>query len=216
MSMRGDRDVVVMSSPAVSRAAEREPQVLRVSAQVISHVLSPPVATVASAFLVATRDGSPTAFLAAITFSVLGVVLPLLALVKQWRAGEISDLEVTRKDQRFWPMLLTTTCVGGAAIILQLVGAPPSVAGLASILGVQSLVLLMVTTSWKISVHCAAVSSLVGLAVLAGLAPAVALVGSMAMIWSRLALRRHTVLQCVGGTILGAGLVLLLWPVLGA
>lgn len=184
-------------------------------AQTVSHAASPPVLSIAAAVAVAATDGRPEAFLAAAAFGVIGVLLPLLILVHQWREGEIADLEISRREQRLWPLLLTTTCVGAAGIALQLAGAPPAVAGVASILGVESLLLLAITTSWKISVHCAAAAtSGTLLAALTGLT-SLALLPVVPMIWARLQLRRHTPLQCLAGTVLGASLILVLWPMIG-
>jgi membrane-associated phospholipid phosphatase len=187
----------------------------RAPALAISQLASPPMLAVGCAFATATFDGRPGAYLAALAFSLLGVVLPLLALVRQWREGMVSDLEITRRDQRLWPLLLTTTCVGVGASLLQLAGAPTAVAGLASILGVQCLLLLAVTTRWKISVHCAAAASAGALVweLTGRWEPGVAL--GLAMIWSRLHLNRHTPLQCLAGAALGGLLMLVLWPLLG-
>ncbi|MEZ4387403.1 MAG: hypothetical protein R3D98_07445 [Candidatus Krumholzibacteriia bacterium] len=214
MSLHHDRDVAAMR-PLAAADFERDVRGLRRLALVVSHVLSPPVATVVAALLAARSDGSPQAYLAAGAFCLLGVLVPLAALVRQWRAGDVSDLEITRRDQRQWPLLLTTTCVGGAAIVLQLAGAPPAAAGLASIFGVQSLLLLLVTMSWKISVHCAAAAAMGCLAAQFGWRPGPLLVLVVAMIWSRLHLRRHSVLQCLAGSALGAAVMAVLWPVLG-
>ncbi len=183
-------------------------------AQVVSHVASPPVLAAASAIAAAGVDGRPVAFLAAGLLILVAVVLPLATLVRQFRTGIISDLEVTRRQERLWPLLLTTTCVGSGAVLLLVIGAPPSVAGLGAILGVQSLLLLAVTGSWKISVHaCAAASAGALCWLIAGrLEPGLVLVGLM--IWSRLALRRHSPAQCLAGAALGAGSLILLWPLL--
>jgi membrane-associated phospholipid phosphatase len=208
-----DLETAIM--PGDARLTRREPRVLNGVAQAISHVASPPVLTVAAAFVAARTDGQPSAYLAAGAFSLLAVVVPMAALFEQWRRGEVSDIEITHRSQRLWPMLLTTTCAGIAAVALQVAGAPPAVAGLASILGVQCLVLLAVTTSWKISVHCASAASVGSLLALLGAGAPTALALVVAVTWSRLQLRRHTPAQCVAGASLGAALVLVLWPLLG-
>ncbi|MBD3221205.1 hypothetical protein GF314_08170 [bacterium] len=216
--LRGAADTPACDATASASAASgtaSRPRAGNGLAQAISHLASPPVLTVVAALAAARADGQPVAFMAAAAFCVLGVVVPTAALVAQWRRGEVSDIEITRRDQRLWPLLLTTTSVGAAAIVLQLAGAPPAVAGLVSILGVQSLVLLAVTTSWKISVHCATAAAVGCLLSLLGGGPAPAIVLIGAMVWSRLQLRRHTPLQCLFGTSLGAVLVLSLWPLLG-
>lgn len=213
MSMRNDLDVVALR-PLSAPPADRDLRGLRWLAHGISHGASPPLASLAATFLAASLDGSPQAFVAAGVFGLIGIVTPALALIWQWRRGEVADIELTHRNQRVWPMLLTATCVGGAAVVLQLVGAPPSVTGLASILGVQSLVLLMITMSWKISVHCAAIATLGCLISLLLHRPEPLLVAALAMTWARLYLRRHTALQTAAGSALGAGSLALLWPLL--
>ena len=195
-------------------AASREGRIIDTVAQTVSHVVSPPVVAVAGVFMAAGMDGRPTAWLAAAIFTALGVLVPMATLLQQWRRGEVSDIEITRRDQRQRPMLLTATCVGAAAIALQLTGAPPVVTGLASILGVQSLVLLAITLSWKISVHCTAAATFGGLLAVATGTALVALAPVLLVAWSRLRLRRHTPLQCLGGSILGLSLMAVLWPLL--
>lgn len=213
MALQNYSDTAVLQGNA--RTASREPRVINGIAQAVSHAASPPVLTVVAAFAAARVDGQPTAYLAAGAFCLLGVLVPTLTLFWQWRRGEVSDIEITRRDQRLWPLLLTTTTVGIAAVALLIAGAPPSITGLVAILGVQSLVLLAVTTSWKISVHCASAAAVGCLLALLGAGTPVALSLIAAMVWSRLQLRRHTPLQCLFGTVLGSVLVLSLWPVLG-
>jgi hypothetical protein len=188
---------------------------LAAPAQVISHVGSPPVLSAACVLAIALQDGRPTAFVAAVVFTLVGSVLPLLALRRLWRRGQIADIELTRRDQRLWPLLLTTTCLGMGAGILQLFGAPPAVTGVASILGVLSLLLLAVTTRWKVSVHSATAAAAAALlwCLTARLESGLALLA--AVVWSRLYLRRHTAWQCLAGSLAGAGLMLVFWPLLG-
>jgi membrane-associated phospholipid phosphatase len=217
MAMQNSSDSVVLPRlrpAAAGRTGERPRPVLRSAAQGISHVASPPVLTIACAAAVAGADGRPSAFLSAGLFALVGVVLPLAALVRQWRSGDVSDLEITRRQERLWPLLLTTTCVGIASSLLLLVGAPPSVSGLAAILGVQSLVLLVVTGSWKISVHAASAATTGALIwqLTGRWEPGLVLVALTT--WSRLTLRRHSPLQCLAGGTTGAVLMVLLWPLL--
>ena len=201
----------------LSRQGRRAPGsgILAAPAQALSHLGSPPVLSTVCITAAAAHDGRPDAFVAAAVFTLIGTVLPLLALIGQWRAGQVADLEVTRREQRLWPMLLTTTCVGLGAGFLQLGGAPPAVAGMACILGVLSLTLLAITTRWKISVHAATAAAATALAwsLTGRLEPGLALLG--AVIWSRLYLRRHTAWQCLVGSAVGGALMLLLWPLLG-
>jgi membrane-associated phospholipid phosphatase len=215
MALQNYTDTAVLSRSRRGDAPAGASRVLRLAAQGISHLASPPVLVAAGAFATAATDGRPTAFLAAAVFTLVGAVLPLLALLRQLQSGQVADLELTRRHQRLWPMLLTSTCVGIGAGLLQLAGAPTIVAGLACVLGMLCLVLLAITTRWKISVHCATVAATAVLIwqLTGRLEPGLVLLALM--IWSRLYLRRHTAMQCAAGSLLGAGLFALAWPLLG-
>ncbi len=216
-----DTAVLLRTAPAApgeaaataAREEPRRPWWAR-SAQLVSHVANPPVVTAICVLAAAGGDGRPVALVSAGLFTLVGVVLPLVALVRQWRAGDITDLEVSRRHERLWPLLLTTTCVGSAAVLLLILGAPPAVAGLAAIIGVQSLALLAITGSWKISVHTCTVAAAGALCWHLTGRPEPGLVLVALMIWSRVVLRRHSPWQCLGGAALGASLMLVLWPLL--
>jgi len=208
------RGTSVRPGMATSLWSESAGSLTRRAAQVVSHLASPPVLAVAGAVAVASVDGRLAAFLSAGLLVLVSVLLPLATLVRQYRGGAISDLEVTRRQERLWPLLLTTTCVGSGAVLLLLIGAPTGVAGYGAILGVQSLLLLAVTGSWKISVHACAAGSTGALCWLLTGRPEPGLVLVALMIWSRLLLRRHTPAQCLAGAALGAGSLILLWPLL--
>ena len=222
MAMHDLSDTAVMGSADASRTApavgdiagSRRDGTLAPVAQAVSHLLSPPVMVIACVMITAGIDGRPDAWLAATAYALCGAVLPLALVVRLWRSGYISDVEITSRRQRFWPMLLTSTCAGIGAGMLQLAGAPAPVAGMASILAVQCLILMAVTTSWKISVHASAAATTSALLWQAGAHPLAALLPVVAVVWSRLHLSRHTSAQCVAGAALGAGLLLVFRPLL--
>ncbi len=222
MAMHDFSDTAVMgnadaprTAPAANVAASSRPdRALDNVAQAVSHVLSPPVMAIACVMITAGIDGRPGAWLAAAAYAFSGAVLPLAMVVRLWKSGYISDVEITSRRQRFWPMLLASTCAGIGAGMLQLAGAPASVAGMASILAVQCLVLMAVTTSWKISVHASAAATTSALLWQVGVHPLAALLPVVAVVWSRLHLSRHTAAQCIAGVALGAGLLLIFRPLL--
>jgi membrane-associated phospholipid phosphatase len=76
-------------------------------------------------------------------------------------------------------------------------------------------VLAVITTVWKISIHCAVASGSVAiLAFTYGplVLPGYLLVGVLG--WSRVAVKDHTTAQVVGGTVLGAAAAALAYTVL--
>jgi membrane-associated phospholipid phosphatase len=95
--------------------------------------------------------------------------------------------------------------VATGLILLFTLGAPTVLTGyLAFMLGSVA-VLAVITTVWKISIHCAVASGSVAvLALTYGpvVLPAYLLVALLG--WSRVSMRDHTIAQVVGGSVLGA------------
>jgi len=205
------------SDAAAIPAGERRVglDILDLGAQTVSLFASPPVLIVAALLAVAARDGDPATYLQALGFAVVGILAPLFCLWRQVRTGQVADLEVTERAERIWPLILATTCLGAGCGLIQLVGAPQALVGLACVLGVQTGLVLLVTMRWKISVHglAAATTGVLLWSLWRTAVPLAILVPAVA--WSRLHLRRHTVLQVVAGSGLGAGVFALLWPLLG-
>ncbi|MBE0566191.1 MAG: hypothetical protein IH621_09555 [Krumholzibacteria bacterium] len=175
-----------------------------------SHAASPPVmAAVSFVLLASTLPGTrPWAWTGA--HVAVAVLFPLGALVVMHRRGEVRDLELTRRDQRTAPLLLTLLCAGLSLFAQAIGGAPAPLVSLAVAWTALVLALLVVTRRWKISVHTA------GLAVAGALlwklhgSPAWLLAGVTALGTARVVLGRHTVAQVVAGALLGATAVIFL------
>jgi len=191
------------SSPSVARGA-----------QAISHVASPPVLSLVGLAIIAIADGTPAAMRAASAVAVVGVLLPTaVTAMLLWR-GRVSDIEITTRSERVWPLLLTTICLVTAGVLAWSNDAPPAVVGLAVILGLQAFATLLVSLSWKISVHCLSATTIGGLVWCLWGEPLPLLFIAPAMIWSRLYLKRHTPPQTIAGSVFGVASILTLWPVL--
>jgi membrane-associated phospholipid phosphatase len=185
---------------------------LRALAVAVSYAASPPLLTVAATLLVASRLHRDAAVIWAAGFVGLGVVLPFVYVARQVRRGEIGDLELTRRRERTWPLMLTAGSLSLAGVVLDLGGAPLPLVNLAVLVALLALALLLVTRYWKISVHSAMAGAVGVLAWMTTGQPVPALVLVAAMAWSRLYLRRHTPNQVVAGAALGIGLGLAFGP----
>ena len=142
------------------------------------------------------------------------IVLPTaVTAMLLWR-GRVSDIEITTRSERVWPLLLTTICLVTAGVLAWSNDAPPAVVGLAVILGLQAFATLLVSLSWKISVHCLSATTIGGLVWCLWGEPLPLLFIAPAMIWSRLYLKRHTPPQTIAGSVFGVASILTLWPVL--
>jgi membrane-associated phospholipid phosphatase len=121
----------------------------------------------------------------------------------------VTDFHLRVREQRIKPLIITLAAVLLAWLMLWLGQAPPLLvvtagAGLA-LVGI----IFLVTLRWKISGHAAAISGFTTLCcLLIGRAASPVALTVPLVIWARLRLRRHSLLQTVAGAVVGA---LTLW-----
>jgi membrane-associated phospholipid phosphatase len=132
-------------------------------------------------------------------------VLPTLFIAYGIRHGRWDDRNVGARRPRLIVLAFITTSVAAGLILLFAGGAPVLLTGYLALMLASVALLALITTVWKISIHCAVASGSVavlaltyGPFVLSGYL-LVALLG-----WSRVALGDHSTAQVVGGTVLGA------------
>lgn len=172
-------------------------------ASVISNAGSPPVLASAVVGLTALKLSSARAWIWGGVYVVLGVLMPFLFVVWLVKRGDITDIDVQLRKQRIQPLLATIVCNGLAWLVLALAVAPATMTVVAGALWFQAVVVLAITLRWKISVHVATAAGVTTMAwaLLGTPLPLVLTVPLVA--WSRVRLRRHTVLQTVAGAFLG-------------
>lgn len=148
---------------------------------------------------------------------VFTALVPLALLVAMVRGEEAQSLEVRERAARWKPLLVgaLSTALLGVLLLSVVPGVPRPVGALTLWQAATTLVALVVTLRWKISLHALAVAGTLSLlawlhlalgapvprGVLAALTLAVPLVA-----WARLRLGAHTPAQVAVGTL--AGLVL--------
>lgn len=176
-------------------------------ARLISIVGSPPAVAIMGIALVAELTHDASTWLWAVGYLLLVLPAPLLYIAWKVQHGEITDLDLFVRDQRLKPFLLTLASSTVALAVIYLGHAPRLLFILAAAIGLLILLLFIVTLWWKISIHCAA-AALFALLVtgLIGSAALLIILGIPLVGWSRVRLRRHTVLQ----TLLGSGLGVLI------
>ena len=175
-------------------------------AKIISNLFSPViVAPGALAILVAQAGISGSSrmliWLTAFFFASLVPLITLLFL--RWKKI-ITDLDVSLREQRFTPLLITLVSYALAYVFLETMEANSLTRGLV-FCGLTNLVILMlITRYWKVSFHAAGLTSpLAALWVLWNayawpMAALIALVGT-----SRIVLKAHTPAQVIVGSALG-------------
>lgn len=172
-------------------------------ARAISNAGSPPVLTALAMGLTATTLSQPRAWLWAVLYVLIAVLTPFLYLAWLVRKGKVTDLDVQLREQRKQPLLVTLACMGVAGLLLALGSAPSTLTVLAATSWLQVLTILGITLRWKISVHASAAAG-AGTVIWALLgSPWPLFIGVPLIAWSRVRLRRHTLLQTVAGALLG-------------
>lgn len=147
------------------------------------------------------RAGSvwPT-IVAAITMAAL----PYAAMIWLARSGKVTDRFVKERSHRA-PVLAGTLAVFVlGAIAAMLMGAPMGLMLVIAVAIAALVIVMAITLVWKISVHATLAAFFAGLQVhLFGWRGLFGLVVLAAVLWSRRALRVHTVGQLIAGSGLG-------------
>jgi membrane-associated phospholipid phosphatase len=143
-----------------------------------------------------------------IGWGLLGVlfaaVLPMLFIgygIRHWRW---TDRNVGPRRERLVVLGFITASVAAGLVLLIVLGGPRQLAGyLVFMLGSVAL-LALVSTVWKISIHCAVAAGSVTMLTCAFGPPVAAGYALVALVgWARVAMKDHTVLQVLAGGVLG-------------
>jgi membrane-associated phospholipid phosphatase len=146
----------------------------------------------------------------------LVLALTMLAVASviflQVRRGKWSDADVSTRQQRplFYAVILAATA--GAAFLLWRMGASSSfVRG--TLIAIAMITIQMIANRWlKISLHASFAAFVTGIIATRGIAMAIAAAClALAIAWSRVTLKRHTLLEVVIGLGLGACAAIALW-----
>jgi hypothetical protein len=137
-------------------------------------------------------------------FLTLGVGIPTGYVFWLARTGRVSDFHIPIRNQRIKPMLLMLGMNFLTTLMLLRMSPPDLLIGFA-VEGVSVLLIMfLVTLKWKISGHAAAVTAFCSICtIFFGAIAALSFMLVPVVIWARLKLHRHTVLQTLAGTALG-------------
>lgn len=185
------------------------------AARLFSNVVSPPVmfAVLGLALALHATETIWAGLAWAAVYGFFVALAPILFVLQLLQRGRIVELHMTDTRERHLPYLVAVLMsLLVLALIVVLDG--PTLLFCLSLFNVLTLTVIgAVNVRWLISFHATAVSALVTIITLVFgpltgllLSPLVPLI-----VMARLYLRRHTVAQMLGGLLLGAGSVLLLW-----
>ena len=171
----------------------------------ITQIGSPPVLGLVGILLVGFALGMGQIWPQLLLYASLALLLPFGFVLWLLRQGQVSDYNLTRREERFWPMVVSMiSALMGWAVLSQM-QAPALLLALAATNLAQSVTYFLITLRWKVSIHSAVAA---GLAVLGGAvagSPVWALILTVPLIaWSRVVLRRHTLAQTIVGAAIGS------------
>ncbi len=179
---------------------------LRRFASLVSWVISPVVvAPVTYLFIVLTGYAmQPHGISWFFVLLVSATVAPMLLIYGLKKIGRISDYNITFREQRFLPLLVMVAVnVLGYDLMKQL-GAPRFLSGIVFFNAVNTVLILLVTLQWKISIHLFSLASAIALVFLhSGAQSLWLLVFIPLLMWSRVHLRAHNFMQTLAGALIG-------------
>ncbi len=215
-------EIILESSLQINREIKRHMkgrlanQLVAQLARWISTVIHPFTLVVPTLVLVAWLASTP--FWAALGWTLLSIPVailpPFLFLVFHVSRGQVSDWDVSIREQRHGMYIVALASISLLLLVFVGFGAPRVLqACLFAALAAYGVGSLINQAGMKISIHATAAAG--SAAVLFYVAPTVGLVAALAALaagWSRVYLRRHTVLQVVAGWLVAVLCVSLVFP----
>ena len=184
----------------------------------VSNILAPATISLPFILLVAfyqAQNQLSALIYACITLFFLSVG-PLLYIIIGVRMGKLSDIDVSRRSQRAGPFIFGIVSVMIGWLVLALTNGPRNLQTVMIITVFSGIIMMVITFWWKISMHA---SSLGGIAtmltVLYGAVMLPLFVLLVLVSWSRVVLRRHTVMQVIAGSLAGIVLSLVILKIRG-
>jgi len=130
-------------------------------------------------------------------------IVPMLLIYGLKKIGRVSDYNITFREQRFLPLLVMVGVNAlGYEVMLQL--DPPRIfTGILLFNAVNTVLILLITLQWKISIHLLTLTSSVALLFIQFGSPVLWLLLLVpVLMWSRIYLKAHTFMQ----TLIGGGI----------
>lgn len=177
------------------------------AARLIAGALTPANVVIALMAYLAVKytTSLPAAALWWLAAVILVVGVPYLILFRALRNGSADDRQVVRRSQRPRLMASAAGAVTIALVVLYLAGAPRPLVWLivAMICGLAAMGLT--TLAWKASMHMAVAAGAVAVLAIESLGAGIAAALLLPVLgWARWRDGRHSVMQLVGGAVIGA------------
>lgn len=130
--------------------------------------------------------------------------IPISTVLILKKMGKISDLDASQKEQRIFPLMLGIIYSGIAFLILTYMNTEPLVRGLMFCYMTNTIITILITRYWKISIHAMGVGGPIVALWIAGFQfPIPAFLILISVSYARVVLKAHTVLQVFAGSVAG-------------
>lgn len=177
-------------------------------ARIVSNIGSPPMVGLFAVFV--SFYAAPNIQQASwgLLYILIAILIPVIYVINLVRQAKVTDFHLSARQERIGPFVVTLGAGLAGWLTMVMANVFPTLQLVAAINVVQTTLLLLITTQWKISIHSTAITGLAVLSLYIIGSTAFPFLLSIPLIgWSRLYLKRHTIAQVMAGTFLGATLV---------
>ena len=134
---------------------------------------------------------------------IFASVLPM-AIILHWARKLDTDKDISNREDRFIPLIVGVVSYFIGFLIALILGVSNFLTVLILCYTVNTFIVMLITTKWKISIHTTGLSGPVA-ALIMLLGPIGAILGLLypILIWSRFTLKKHTMAQAIAGGVFG-------------
>ena len=198
-----------------NRYDEKDEKKLKI-ADTISLFTNPPIITIPLFLLICIiLASSGTPFTSSFKFNwsqfiitelislIFASILPM-AIIMHWARKLDTDKDISNREDRFIPLIVGVVSYIIGFVIALILGVSNFLIVLILCYAVNTFIVMLITTKWKISIHTTGLTGPVA-ALIMLLGPIGALIGLLypILIWSRFTLKKHTMAQAIAGGVFG-------------
>lgn len=175
-------------------------------ASLLSWVISP-IVVAPAAYLVILLYGfadDPARFRYLAVLFLAATIVPMLLIYGLKKIGKVSDYNITFREQRFLPLLVMVGVNLVGYEVMDQLDAPRIFTGILLFNAVNTVLILLITLQWKISIHLLTLASSIALIYLQfGVVAFWLLLLVPVLMWARIYLKAHTFMQTLVGALIG-------------
>lgn len=179
-------------------------------AEIISALFNAPIVALYTFTLIILIRSPPDAYFLLLPVSLFFAgILPMLIIYLMLKRGTIKDIYASDRRTRFKPFLGAISSYSVGVAILVLLAAPREIIALMACYSVNTLVMMLISLKWKISIHASGISGpFTFLVYVLGTVFLPLYLLILPVGWARIELRAHSLSQVLAGFLLT---ILLTW-----